>query len=657
MKIKRRISIFLMFIFMLMSFPKDIHASSLYDTYETIEFQGEEIIEFQHLLFAKLVYDNLDEYVGASVEEYVKSNPDLYASEIWKDSGITYESIYCSIVGDWDIYEVYNENRTSGFYGVAFKKDENVILAYRGSEMITESFYIDESNDWTGTDFKFAIFNELSKQFDDANDSIKKLKESLSLDNESAKEIITLTGHSLGGALVAYESMISGCYGYSFDGACGHVIDLVLYYNYPDVELDFANFCNYTDEPGYIVADMIQHTNAEYMYQVDRKTCLEGLNENNLIPQLADAGSHIIWSCVSYDGDKVFFTEKVKPNNEGYSYVPDDEMCIDIQKNIIDVTLDNINNTDLNYEEMLGALTGVIKDGRVIVADKSGSILRAYDQIGVSSAFDISAVMYGNQGSDSLYGYVSDDVLMAGYNENKGSINYLDGNLGNDTYIIDSNDGTETNIYDIGGEYTKIIFRNMDIDNIKDLSYKNQNITSDKFNQKIFLDVVQDNDKIIFYTYNEGVLNELGTLSDIYKSKSGDNHSEQYVVFLEGKGSFEINVDGQVYAINNLSGDFECTEYEFGNVYISSDECESIFLILNNDYEIYVSNESERVNLSLGKYIPEKGMVACERKYNRKFEDYRVYFTDSSLDDGEQGETTLFDGINGFFNLLNSIFG
>lgn len=646
-----------MFIFVLMSFPKDIHASSLYDTYETIEFQGEEIIEFQHLLFAKLVYDNLDEYVGASVEEYVKSNPDLYASEIWKDSGITYESIYCSIVGDWDIYEVYNENRTSGFYGVAFKKDENVILAYRGSEMITDSFYIDESNDWTGTDFKFAIFNELSKQFDDANDSIKKLKESLSLDNESAKEIITLTGHSLGGALVAYESMISGCYGYSFDGACGHVIDLVLYYNYPDVELDFANFCNYTDEPGYIVADMIQHTNAECMYQVDRKTHLEGLNENNLIPQLADAGSHIIWSCVSYDGDKVFFTEKVKPNNEGYSYVPDDEMCIDIQKNIIDVTLDNINNTDLNYEEMLGALTGVIKDGRVIVADKSGSILRAYDQIGVSSAFDISAVMYGNQGSDSLYGYVSDDVLMAGYNENKGSINYLDGNLGNDTYIIDSNDGTETNIYDIGGEYTKIIFRNMDIDNIKDLSYKNQNITSDKFNQKIFLDVVQDNDKIIFYTYNEGVLNELGTLSDIYKSKSGDNHSEQYVVFLEGKGSFEINVDGQVYAINNLSGDFECTEYEFGNVYISSDECESIFLILNNDYEIYVSNESERVNLSLGKYIPEKGMVACERKYNRMFDDYRVYFTDSSLDDGEQGETTLFDGINGFFNLLNSIFG
>ena len=50
-------------------------------------------------------------------------------------------------------------------------------------------------------------------------------------------------------------------------------------------------------------------------------------------------------------------------------------------------------------------------------------------------------------------------------------------------------------------------------------------------------------------------------------------------------------------------------------------------------------------------------MVACERKYNRRFDDYRVYFTDSSLDDGEQGETTLFDGINGFFNLLNSIFG
>ena len=320
---------------------------------DPVETFGEEdeAEELEHLLFAKLVYDYLDDYEGKTVEEYIYDNLAMYSDEIWEESNVTYAGLYNLVIGDWEIYDICNHNSTTGFYAAAFKKDDRVIIAYRGSEMFTEEFALDESNDWTGTDFKFALFNRLSSQFSDADNFYKLVVTSLSQDGIKKKDVhITLAGHSLGGALCAYEALKSGEYGYCFDGACGHIIDLTYFYGYLDIDnftgtddLDNIPFCNYTDDTGYEVADLIQHTYADYIYQIDRNTNLEGLKEYTLIPKTADAGSHIIWSTLQAEDGRVTFTDKVNPGNNGFTYEPYGPIYLDITKNVIETGMESVN--------------------------------------------------------------------------------------------------------------------------------------------------------------------------------------------------------------------------------------------------------------------------------------------------------------------------
>lgn len=633
--------------------------------YDEIYFDGDEqeLEEIKHLLFAKLAYDYLDDYEGKTVSEYVMAEPDLYSGEIWKDSGITYEAMYSSLVGEWEIYKVVNHNTTTGFYSVAFKSDNKVILAFRGSEMFTDEFALDESNDWTGTDLRFAVFNELSMQFDDADSSYLGLCKMLEKDGISAD--ITFAGHSLGGALVTYESLVSGVYGYAFDGASGHVIDLVYYYNFLDIDnfsgIDNIRFCNYTDIQGYSVADLIQHTNYNAMYQIDRETELNNLNENTLIPKISTAGSHIIWSCLNHEENVVSFNKKADSDNTEYTYVPEGSVCLDINRNIIEMGIEELHQLTGDYEGLLGSLFGVVKAGRVMLADSDGDIMRAYDGIGVSSAFQINAVMYGGSGSDELYGYVGDDVLIAGEAENGEVSDYLDGGLGNDMYIIDGSTSGSVLVTDTGGKETTIILRNMDVRTLSDINISAQGIIQIGGNGKtISLNAAQSHENINIYTYNDGKLNLLGNLADVsgHEKILSLVYGDKYVVILEGEGSFDI-YDGEnlIGSFSNTNHDNKVIYNDYGTIYVNSDDgSESILMLLNNEYKINVSNNNARVNLAIGIYDNENGMVACERKYRRNFDNYKVLFSASSLDDGEQGKMSWEDALNAGVGFLGGIF-
>ncbi len=635
--------------------------------------------ELTHLLFAKLAYDYLDDYEGENVSDYVRANPDLYKGEIWEDSSITYEGLYCEAVGDWQIYKVYNHNDTTGFYGVTFKKGNQIIIAFRGSEMFTEEFALDESNDWTGTDFKFAIMNELSKQFGDADAFYREVVASLALEGISMKEAdITLTGHSLGGALVAYESIISDCYGYSFDGACGHVIDLIYMYTYLDIDgftgvddLDNIKFCNYTDDEGYVVADLIQHTNSYSMYQIDRETDLEGLNENTLIPKLADAGSHIIWSYVGHSDGQVYLNDKVNPNEYGYTYMPTEAVYIDINKNIIETGMENINFDtpwnlidygELDYGELLGVATGIIKDGRVVLGTKSDDILGSYDGVGITSAFDIDTVMYGGLGDDTLYGYVGDDVLLGGAGNN-----VLDGNLGNDTYVVDAYPDAETKIVDIGGDKTSIILRDIRVNNIKQLKLKDNKIHLGN-NQFICVDVATSKENINFYTYNDGKLKYIGNMSrlggkgsDVNKidgNMSEFTEKDKKVVIFEGECTLEIldMDDNVVETISNSSvDDFNSTIFDFGIVYTNGIEGkESIFAVISDEYYVQVTNET-RGNIGWALVESNNEFLLCDRVYQRQFDKFQPWLYSYS-DGSQQGEVGLDDAIYSGVNFLFELF-
>ena len=109
---------------------------------------------------------------------------------------------------------------------------------------------------------------------------------------------------------------------------------------------------------------------------------------------------------------------------------------------------------------------------------------------------------------------MADDVLITGT-----GTDILDGNLGDDTYVIDNNPGNVTTIKDIGGTKTTIILRNTKIKSIKELSVDSDGRISLGSAQYIDLDLAVKADSVEIYTYNQGKLKEMGTLDELGKDK------------------------------------------------------------------------------------------------------------------------------------------
>lgn len=640
---------------------------------EELYFEGDENEqeEFLHFLLAKLVYDDIDGFEGKSVRDYIDANPYLYDKEIWTDSGITYNNLYNRFVGDFKIYKVYNNNSDSGFYAVAFFSDNHAILAFRGSEMFTDSFALNESNDWTGTDFKFALLNKLSMQFDDSVSAYEDFSEYI---NNEGKEVdITFTGHSLGGALVANASIITGCYGYSFDGACGHVIDLIYYYSVLDIDgftgVEKQPFCNYTDDTGYFVADAIQHTNAYTMYQIDRETELENMSENTAIPKYSTGASHIIWSTLGHEGGRLYFTDKCVRKGEMYTYKPEGCITVDITKNIIQAGAESFTNFilpgsfgaddfKLDKENILAASLGAIKDGRVMLASEKGSVMRAYDDIGVNSSFAVSAIMYGGAGNDKLYGYTSDDVLIAG-----GGSNILDGGLGKDAYIIDKYDGALSHIYDAGDEESYIIFRNFDIKDIGGLTLTGGNEIRFEGGQIIKLQMKQKADNIKLFAYDKGELIYLGDMSQL-GYKGNDIKAYNRIIMLEGKARISLTDEtgNDIMLIVNDINATRTVEGKLFKAYVCGEKGnESILLLMDDSLNARVSSEKKidaafgRIDNEMTEY-GEENKIICGKSYKTKFENYSVDFYNEEImnqTEGEIGREDAIDaGISYFIDLL-----
>lgn len=632
---------------------------------QELYFEGDdaEQEEFLHFLLAKLIYDDIDEFEGKSVRDYIDANDALYDKEIWTDSGIKYNSLYNRFIGEFTIYKVYNYNSESGFYAAAFVDGSHGVLAFRGSEMFTDSFPLNESNDWTGTDFKFALLNKLSSQFDDSISAYSDFASSLN--SEGKNRNITFTGHSLGGALVTNASIITGCYGYSFDGACGHVIDLVYYYNFLDIDkfsgVEDMPFCNYTDDTGYLVADMIQHTNADTMYQLDRETDLDKMSENTAIPKYSTGASHIIWSTLGHEGARLFFLDKCVKEGQTYTYAPDKPITIDITKNIIgagtecfaDFSLPGcfgIEEYQSVKEDLIAASLGALKDGRVMLASKKGSVMRAYDGIGVNSSFAVSAVMYGGSGNDKLYGYTADDVLIAG-----DGTNILDGGLGKDAYIIDKYKNSTTYIYD-GGEESYIILRNFGIDDISGITLKNNRIVLGD-GQTVKLDIKQNPKDIHIYCCDDGIIDYKGDVSQLgYKPDIQKPYNR--IIMLKGKGRIEVtNASGNtLVSVENNIKTTKTVENKFCKAYICGETGnESIVLFMNDSCEAVLSSE-KKADAAFGRIDDASSDIICGKVYNTKFVNYHVDFYNENIMNQKEGEMGTGDaidsGINYLINLL-----
>ena len=243
---------------------------ALYDLLLDGETISEEIT---HLILADMAYENLSEKdVGKTVAEYVfESGSHGSSAPIYKDSAFSQRDAFL-LVGDWTIKKVdygNDHNKAWGYAAVVFQKGDIITIAYRGSEHGLWSIFT-ESADWD-VDLQFALYNYLNQeQFGAALNTYNGILEEVLRESGNASNI-TLSGHSLGGALATYVSILTGAKAYTYDGADGHVVDLSYYVGFRLIDFHGAEnmkFCNYTDIPapknGF--SDLIQAMNTDYYY-------------------------------------------------------------------------------------------------------------------------------------------------------------------------------------------------------------------------------------------------------------------------------------------------------------------------------------------------------------------------------------------------------
>lgn len=560
--------------------------------------------ELQYLSFAKLAYNNIKKSnKGDTINELVSKSKE-YDERIWKTSPIILRNFYQSFIGDWEIVDCENDNNNTGFVAITFKKGDNVIISYCGSQGM--ELQVDWWNgdvaigvDWN-TDLQFAFWNTLSKQFDLATNYYKNTIKKYPNAN------ITFTGHSLGGALATYESILTGKKAYTFDSAGGYIIDLAYMYDIENIRnfigIDKNNFINYTDKTGYTIADAIQHTYQEAYNIVEYDTGEDEVFEDNgkigekNFSKMGIKGgySHKIWSCLSPIGNTAIRF------NDSSNSIPKRAWSHDINENFFS------NNIYKEYFKivMAGGLPQYVgstlaknwmfRKGRVMLGTSENDTINAPNQWLVDNMFKVNTNMLAGNGYDQLNGYSGNDILRSGKNGNK----WLDGSSGNDWYIIEDNPEASIYIYDSLGSNT-ISFEGMgkvtknDIEIINSSTIKvgnNQIITLIRLNTWLSKMKVKLSDG----TYNwEDLINNSRARS--IKSVEDTERNTVQMIELDGVGAMVI-LDPQgnvIQTISNELGTQKNVYKDYGHFYAFNDEeGQKLIAYILDDYSVRIQGNS-----------------------------------------------------------------
>lgn len=407
--------------------------------------------EICHLIFSDMSYARIPKvYIGKTVSRWLdtsafSTDPTYgYSAEemyqpIYSSSTLSRVDVY-RLVGDWTILDLIDGD--AGYAAAVFQKGSDIIIAYRGSEGGPQTMFSGE--DWT-VDMEFALFNKLDpSQFDAALQTYYKYR---------SKGNVSLTGHSLGGALVAYVSTITEAPGYSFDGAVGHVIDLT--YLFEAGNIDFSStadmtFKNYTDPKSLscTVADMIQHTNSDLFPGVCYQTNSDCIKYYNTL----------FWTHQQYSNTKpgTGSTIEFMPVAEEHTatsnwYASVDMEYLGLLLGAVGGSFTGHLSSACSWASKGGKLGRLIKMGNVYLGTSGDDTITVSGSI--SSLLDATAnvttnVIYGGDGSDSILGGCVSDILIPGSLEG----DLLCGGSGNDDYLIDYNKSGYVFIEDISGK-------------------------------------------------------------------------------------------------------------------------------------------------------------------------------------------------------------
>jgi len=569
--------------------------------------------EITHLIFSDLAYRHINsKYVGRTVSEWqadITQEIDEEAEKLSTDpnyepkldhnsfnelNGQLYDSDSLRVidvlgmVGDWVIKEVIHGD--NGYAAAVFQKGNDIIIAYRGSEGdIIKS--VQDGEDWS-VDLGFALFDYLDEgQFRDALETYYKYAD---------QGNVTLTGHSLGGALVTYVSIVTGAEGYSFDGAAGHVVDLT--YLFEPLRIDFSSknnmtFTNYTDPPGAstLGADLIQHTNADLFPGVCYKT-----NPNaakNGYPEFFWTHQRFSNTKLSEDGKAIEFmpvAETHSPKAKWYASV--DYEYLGILEGAAVGALGGLPSGLAGG--VIGAGVGrLVKKGNVILGDTGDDNLSVLSFI--SNPLDYTAVVtrnviYGGDGKDVLYGAAGSDVLAPG--ELKGDL--LCGGLGNDDYILDCKNGGEVYISDSSGS-DRIILNGVDTV----YSFENEGSTADgKWEIYCANSVLRIYVQKTIFSHKFSIIDVSGASYGTVDSKrittrrgepeaEADKESKEILVL--GDAHIVIYDESRTVVSEISTSDYGLRSEEYGTVYAANDgEQNYLSATIYENYSIEVIGDS-----------------------------------------------------------------
>ncbi len=558
-----------------------------------------------HLIFADMAYANIpsdyknknatvSEWVNEKINKKTKGSvgysKNKMMAAIFKEeySDMNRVDVY-QMVGDWRIVDVINGE--GGYAANVFQKGNDIIIAYRGSEEGPGSMF-EKDEDWA-VDMKFAIFNYLDpRQFGAALNTYRKY---------SGQGNVTLTGHSLGGALVAYVSILTGAKGYSFDGAAGHVVDLT--YLFEPMAIDFhsknqISFTNYTDKPlaNTIAASVIQHTNADlfpgFCYQTNNQ-----LAKSSYGPFWA----HEIYSITepSGGGKSLGFTKMVEPHD------PKDNWYASVEYSMRGFALNAAqffsgSASSTIFSAILDYVAArLVKKGNVILGSEADDMLSVADMAkSVDRMANVTKnVIYGGDGSDNLIGAASGDVLIPGDN----SDDILSGGLGSDVYLIDTTYQGDVFICDQAGDNV-IVLKNSgslsygSVTAIGDAAYSGccgfklgngPTVYLTKTLIRHSFTVVNDKGEQI------AVIDTKGNCSKPAGKRGAEEQAECKEITIEGESEISIYSSAGDLVAQYGAGDSGLFPAEYGVVYISDSEEKPLSTVtLYADYTLRVNGEA-----------------------------------------------------------------
>ena len=363
-----------------------------------------ETSELTFLAMSSVAYCNCNVTNGKTIEEagdfekYLKCQQTSHPTDVIPSSSLknlTYKEYMNKLldyVRDWKIVGV--NNNTNGFYAVTFERDDEMVLAFRGSQnMFNIEHFMTDWNENIG----YGFFNTVTPQMKDAINIVYSTYE---LSKRKGKTLY-ITGHSLGGGLAMIAGNFIDAKTIAFDAS--PTID-VSYYKMSDYMsksfygIDKWQTTDYLNEHCPVGNLDIQIKN--YVALKDRKTTSDPLK------------AHERWSMLDYNDNQlelsdIVRTQKFKPGN---------------------VLLKDM----VMFKNVTLRLGSSIDDKIYSVA---GTVLHR-------------DVLYGGDGDDVLFAYNGDDILVGGNGND-----ILDGGNGNDRYIYWKGHGLDV-IQDINGNDT-----------------------------------------------------------------------------------------------------------------------------------------------------------------------------------------------------------